>query len=38
MGVEEVVVVVVPAEVNGLIAIIFLPPEPVMNTNCFPVA
>ena len=38
MGVEVDVVVDEAAEVNGLMAIIFLPPEPVMNTNCLPVA
>lgn len=25
-------------ELSGLMAMIFLPPEPVMNTNCLPVA
>ena len=38
MGVDVEVVVDEAAEVNGLMAMIFLPPEPVMNTNCFPVA
>ena len=36
IGVE--VEVVVEAEVNGLMAMIFFPPEPVINTSCFPVA
>ena len=38
MGVDVEVVVDEAAEVNGLMAMIFLPPEPVMNTNCLPVA